>query len=139
MAAEALNETGKTADAISLINEVRKRAGVAELETSLSNYAALYSPNNKMAAHTFIPDDDNVGKVRRALYWERGFELCYESVRKYDLIRWGILGKVLKSIPKATNYIANEKFVEGKHELFPIPQHEIEANKELNGKNNPGY
>lgn len=138
MAAEALNETGRSSEAVPLINQVRVRAGVPELEVSLGNYETLYK-TARMAPHNFIDDSDQAGKIRRALYWERGFELCYEGVRKYDLLRWGILDQVLKSIPKSTNYIANEKFMTGKHELLPVPLREIELNNAFGGQNNPGY
>ena len=92
--------------------------------------------------------------------WERGFELCYEGTRKYDLIRWGILKESLENMyaymkstekfpdgdPKKYKYALNafpagkgDRFVTGKHELFPIPLMEIQRNKALGSLNNPGY
>ena len=37
------------------------------------------------------------------------------------------------------NYVAGHNFVDGKHELLPIPLAEIQSNAQLNGENNPGY
>ena len=78
---------------------------------------------------------------------ERAFELACEGVRKYDLIRWGILKEALQLIGSQTSvntdrntpFPAGNNFQSGKHELFPIPEDEMQVNYTLNGKNNPGY
>lgn len=64
-------------------------------------------------------------KLRAFIHRERRIELATEWGRFYDLIRWG----EAKNIPG---------FVVGKHELFPIPQTEIDKS---NGSivQNPGY
>ena len=36
-------------------------------------------------------------------------------------------------------YVAGDKFIKGKHELFPIPLGELQANPALKNQNNPGY
>lgn len=162
MAAEAYNEIGNSTEAWSLLNSVRTRAGASPINSS--NYESLMKAP-KLYNLPFISDTDEAGKVRTALYWERAFELCYEGQRKYDLLRWGILGESLalaqetienwtpapgewESTDGSTweeydwaskNYIAGRNFVKGKHELFPIPLTEIQANPALEGKNNPGY
>ncbi|MFA6946535.1 MAG: RagB/SusD family nutrient uptake outer membrane protein [Pedobacter sp.] len=65
--AEAINETqGPTAEAYSLINEVRKRAGLNDLIAGLTK-----------------------DQFRNKLMDERLFELWCEGVRREDLIRWG--------------------------------------------------
>ena len=95
----------------------------------------------------YIDDSDEQGRVRTALYWERGFELAFEGQRKYDLIRWGVLDKALQlfgsnSVVNQNGrnaYLANQNFQTGKHELLPIPLSEIQSNPLLEGKNNPGY
>lgn len=175
MAAEAYNETDDTSTAWTLLNSVRNRAGATAI-TSV-NYASLLKAP-KVYDLPFINDGDEAGKFRTALYWERAFELCYEGQRKYDLIRWGILGDALRAAqahiegwteganefqdvdeygdprelkegeePKTWDpevwatayYIAGRNFVDGKHELLPIPLAEIQSNAQLNGENNPGY
>lgn len=65
MYAEALNENGKTDQAIPYINMIRKRAGLPEY-TSLTKDAA-----------------------REKIYNERRFELGMEGVRWFDLLRTG--------------------------------------------------
>ena len=49
--------------------------------------------------------------------------------RFWDLKRWGIAGEVLRDQGK--------DFVDGKHELYPIPQREMDTNAEL--VQNPGF
>lgn len=147
MAAEAYNELDDQTTAWELINDVRERSGATEITSA--NYADFYK-DPKVYNLPFISDEDEAGKVRTALYWERGFELAFEGQRKYDLIRWGVLYEALKlfgeNVNKQVNpktnkdlYPAYKNFEKGKHELFPIPLDEIQLNSKLEGKNNPGY
>lgn len=142
MAAEALNELGQTPDAWNLLNQVRSRAGATPIDAS--NYATLMKAP-KVYDLPFIPDGDEAGKFRTALYWERGFELAFEGQRKYDLLRWGFLAEALQLAEKnmdsslKNKYVAGTKFIKGQHELFPIPLGELQANPQLEMKNNPGY
>ena len=175
MAAEAYNEINDTPKAWELLNDVRARAHSTEINSS--NYASLMKAP-KVYDLPFISDGDEAGKFRTALYWERAFETAYEGQRKFDLIRWGVLGDALraaqtyiegweeganlfKDVDKngkptkleegespavwdpvvwaTQNYVAGHNFVDGKHELLPIPLAEIQSNAQLNGENNPGY
>ena len=144
MAAEAYNELGKTAEAWSLINKVRERAEATQINSS--NYSDFYKAP-KVYDLPFIDDGNEQGRIRTALYWERGFELAFELHRRFDLVRWGILAEAVKltgdksvvnaSLEKA--YIAGDNYEKGKHELFPIPLDEIQINYKLNNINNPKY
>ena len=175
MAAEAYNEINDTPKAWELLNDVRARAHATEINSS--NYASLMKAP-KVYDLPFISDGDEAGKFRTALYWERAFETAYEGQRKFDLIRWGVLGDALraaqtyiegweeganlfKDVDKngkptkleegespavwdpvvwaTQKYVAGHNFVDGKHELLPIPLAEIQSNAQLNGENNPGY
>lgn len=142
MAAEAYNETGNTPTAWTLLNSVRERAGAPTITDA--NYSTLMKAP-KVHNLPFIDDADAAGKFRTALYFERGFELAYEGQRKWDLIRWGVLGDALKLFNEKTvealkpNYPAGVNFTKGKHELFPIPLNEMQSNHLLESKNNPKY
>ena len=65
-------------------------------------------------------------ELREKIRHERRIELALEFERYFDLVRWGI----------AEDKVAN--FVVGKHEVFPLPQTEIDKS---NGKlqQNPKY
>lgn len=75
-----------------------------------------------------------------AIKKERAWELCFEGRRKADLIRWGnpAQGTSVKDVLMATQtqlqamrsnfpYIAGTNFITYKHELYPIPQNEVDA------------
>jgi hypothetical protein len=72
--AEALNENGKTAQALPFINQVRTRAGLA----GYSNLAK--------------------DELREKIYLERRLELSFEGVRWFDLVRTGRAFDTLKSL-----------------------------------------
>lgn len=123
------------------MNEVRHRAGATETN-SLQAYKTA-QPN--LYELPYFNSGDEADNFRTALYWERGFELAFEGQRKYDLLRWGILGDALKLFQSKMDkslkgkYVAGDKFIKGKHELFPIPLGELQANPALKNQNNPGY
>lgn len=123
MHAEASNELkgGPDADAYNAVNLVRRRAGLPDLEAGLSQSAFF-----------------------EKIVVERGHELCFEGWRKFDLIRWNRLGDYLRRTQADLRtyrnnfpYIAGQQFADGKHELFPIPQREMDQNSAL--VQNPGY
>ncbi|MEI7722033.1 MAG: RagB/SusD family nutrient uptake outer membrane protein, partial [Verrucomicrobiota bacterium] len=72
MYAEALNENGKTTQALTYLNMVRSRAG-------LVGYSALTQPD-----------------ARDKIYQERRFELSYEGHRWFDLVRTGLAYTVMQ-------------------------------------------
>lgn len=76
---------------------------------------------------------------------ERAWELAFEGMRRADLIRWNLLGDkivatqaAVKAINSVYNYVAGTNFVKGKHELYPYPQNEIDANPGIK-RQNPGF
>jgi len=68
--------------------------------------------------------------LREAIWKERRFELAMEHDRFFDLVRQGRAAQVLRA--------AGKNFVEGKHELLPVPalQIELSGNKLIQ---NQGY
>ena len=71
MKAEALNELGRTSEAIPLVNEVRKRAGMPAMKGATRE------------------------AVRAQIEHERMLEFPLENMRFYDLRRWGKTKEVL--------------------------------------------
>jgi len=110
--AEAANELGNTAVALSSLNAVRVRA----------------RGDNANA----VPDVQTGDQVtlRQTIWDERRLELAMEFDRFFDLVRTGQAGTVLRAHGK--------QFVDGKNELFPIPQNEIIAS-DNRLQQNPGY
>lgn len=71
--------------------------------------------------------DGYTGDIMEAIKKERQMELCFEGVRFLDLIRWGDAPSVLGPLG----------FVQGKHEVYPIPADEMRNNS--NAVQNPNY
>ena len=127
MYAEAQNEYDGTPSqkAYDCVKAVRDRAGI------------------KTKDFSFYDNDSFRSLVRN----ERGRELCFESLRKYDLIRWGIFVKSMNEYSKfakdprwAKDVKAGQAAAIGaavyeKHIVLPIPAVELGVNKLL--KQNP--
>lgn len=98
MAAEALNENNKSSDALTHLNDVRERARAGN--------AAI------------LPDITTTDQavLRNIILNERRHELALEGHRFWDLVRTGRAPQVLGPLG----------FEEGKHELLPIPQSEVD-------------
>lgn len=109
IAAEALNELGETDDALDYLNMVRERA----------------RENSEQLPDITTTDKD---ELRDSIIHERHLELALEGHRFFDLVRTG----------KAPEVLGPMGFVEGKHELMPIPQSEINIS-EGNIEQNPNY
>lgn len=102
MYAEALNETGATAQAIPLINKVREVHG-------------------HMPPITGTSQTD----VKNQIIHERTMELTLESVRFFDLRRWGLLDQAMQAAGR-TNFNA------ASHAYLPIPLSEVQSNSAIN-------
>lgn len=73
-----------------------------------------------------------------AIQKERSLELCFEGLRKADLIRWGIFHKTMKEFAAYSDANGGTslgavpaKNLATKHLLYPIPSHEMSLNKSL--------
>ncbi|MBN2348097.1 MAG: RagB/SusD family nutrient uptake outer membrane protein [Bacteroidales bacterium] len=83
---------------------------------------------------------DNQEDLRDAIRHERRVELAMEGHRFFDLVRWGIAEQVMNAYREnesvaITDYMM--PFETGKHDLFPIPETEINLNNLL--LQNPNY
>ncbi len=101
--AEAYTELGRIQEALASLEIVRARA-----RAQSTNPAVL---------PMVVSTDQNT--VRQAVRRERQVELGFELHRFFDLVRWGIAGDLLSGFQK------------GKHEVFPLPQTEIDLNSSL--------
>lgn len=110
--AEAINEQkGPGAEAIDLVNQVKRRAGATLLNAGGYSQQAL----------------------RDKIFEERGWELVFEMKHREDLIRRGTY------VQECNKYIQARKdrgatglsFVDNNALTFPIPQDEQDANKNI--------
>lgn len=114
MQAEALNELNRTGEAVTLINQVRQRAGLADT-------TGLDQPGFRLAVEN-----------------ERRLELSMEGHRWFDLVRTGRALTVMNN-----HFTANAVFYGATYTLkpyqllFPIPLSEIQTNPKLT--QNQGY
>jgi hypothetical protein len=110
--AEALNENGKSAEALPWLNQVRKRA--------------------RGASQVVLPDVTvtDQTQLRERIYRERRSELAMEQHRWFDLLRWGRAEQVMTAVGK--------NFIAPKHLLMPIPQTEVDLT-DGSVKQNDGY
>jgi hypothetical protein len=104
----------------------------AEAENELGNLEAARTALNQIRARAGLGNTTATNQVqmRMAIWNERRFEMAFEHDRMFDLRRTGRAGQVLRAHGKA--------YVDGKHDLFPIPQRQIDLS---GGKltQNPGY
>lgn len=112
MAAEVLNENNKSDQALVHLNAIRERAR--------GNRNGILPPVSTT----------NQVDLRERIWQERRVELAMEQQRWFDLLRTGRAADLMQKVGK--------NFVNGKHELFPIPQTEIDLSAG-NIKQNPGY
>ena len=123
--AEALNELGRSADALPLLNQVRKRA-----RESYLNDPALSKPGSATVTPTIptglLPNviTTSQSSLREAIYHERRVELGFEFHRYFDLMRWG------KTYAEAA-LRDKPSFKYDTNRYFPIPQSERDTNKAL--------
>ena len=123
--AEALCEMGNCAEALIPLNEVRKRARESYLyDVNLPGYDTI--------PEGLLPDVTTTDQISllAAIRHERRVELGFESMRYFDIIRYG------KEYAESA-FIDKDNFVYEIHKVFPIPQSEIETNKNIT--QNYGY
>ncbi len=135
MKAEAENElnNGPTTADIEAVNQVRRRG-----------YGL---PVNTPSTVTDLPSGITYANFQLAVYDERFRELCFEGLRRNDLIRWGTYVSTMKDLANIIKTSAPGNFqfaalagnnIDSRHVLFPIPINEISLNPGI-GRQNPGW
>jgi len=123
MKAEALWRLGRGSEALPLVNQIRARAGIAELLTL-------------DGVISYDLDDDNAVVPGGELFNEIGREMFAENHRRQDLIRWGFFTDVEKWV--LPFYNSGDRLETGEHTtLYPVHRDKLDANPNLT--QNPGY
>jgi hypothetical protein len=65
-------------------------------------------------------------ELRKILHHERNVEFGFEGLNFFDLKRWGKLKETYESVT-----FHNRVYMEGRTEVWPIPQREIDNNPNL--------
>jgi hypothetical protein len=121
MKAEAEWRLGNTADALTLVNQIRTRAGLTDL-------ASLDGPVSFDMTGPSVAGGE--------LFNEIGREMFAEHHRRQDLIRWDLFLDNAKWVPPFNNpgdVIVAEPYLK----IFPIGKSKLDANPNL--VQNPGY
>lgn len=131
MYAEAENEVnaGPTSDAYNAINLVRKRA-----------FGHLLNNDDGNTSHD-IPPGKGKFEFFKIIVNERSRELCFEGLRRADLIRWGMFVETMKEtlammnddllLPADAWKSFTFKNASSRHVVYPTPTYELELNKML--------
>jgi len=115
--AEALANKNDLPGALSLVNTIRKRAKLSDLDNS---YASSQE------------------KMLEAILKERRLELAFEGQRWFDLIRYGKMQEVMNAVyGKDSGRLPQQKPFTRESELLPIPRMVMDDNPNI--KQNPGY
>jgi hypothetical protein len=128
MKAEALAQTGKGAEALSIVYQIRQRAH------ALSQTDRAADPSDKEAVSDFIME-------------ERAREFAYEGKRWYDVLRNAkrnnyarldiLLSMIARSVPADRQQSAIAKAKDKNSHYFPIYDYELQTDKNL--VQNPFY
>ncbi|HTD95185.1 MAG TPA: RagB/SusD family nutrient uptake outer membrane protein [Chitinophagaceae bacterium] len=78
----------------------------------------------------------NISQFRSYVLEERGREFSLESIRRFDLVRWGIYLQVMNKISQGQDNIPKVRSM--RNLLLPIPLNELNSNTAITA-NNPGW
>ncbi|WP_336514405.1 RagB/SusD family nutrient uptake outer membrane protein [Pollutibacter soli] len=139
MLAEAEIEAGSLEKARALVNEVRARAAKPSSWVVLDG-TTTPAANYKVGLYNDTWTDK--AAALKALKFERKLEFAMEGHRFFDLVRWGdaatVLNKYLDFERNIRPFFGSASFTAGKHEVYPIPQRQIDLSKNVLVQN-PGY
>lgn len=113
--AEALNETERAEDAMTVLSQVQTRSGATP--ATFDRYPTTTLRRSKIIE-------------------ERAKELACEADRRWDLIRWGIYLDAMNTVDTDDGGVIKRRTA--RNLLFPIPAQELNTNTMIN-ENNPGW
>ena len=124
--AEAYAQMDKTSEAISLVNDIRNRAGGST--QMIATYPADYGVSFKVNTYPGSYSKEDALKIVKM---ERRLELGMESERFFDLVRWGeaaqVLNKYYAEEIDNCNIYSEAHFTADKDEYLPIPFEQLSA------------
>ncbi|AWW29698.1 RagB/SusD family nutrient uptake outer membrane protein [Echinicola strongylocentroti] len=137
--AEAQVELGDLEGARATVNLVRGRAAQSAAVTKLDSE----EPADNYQLSTYDQPWTSASAARELVRLERRLELAMEGHRFFDLVRWGVAAETMNGYfeteKEVSSHLVNGRFVEGKHEYFPIPQIYLDIMPEEEVEQNPNY
>ena len=128
MRAEALAQLGQTAEAITLVNQVRKRAADMANASIVSNYPNKYGVHYAVGMYNGSYSKEEAMEIVKT---ERRLELAMESERFFDLVRWGdaatVLNRYYSEESQKMIFLAGSQFTANKNEYLPVPWEQMAA------------
>ena len=128
MRAEALAQLGQTAEAITLVNQVRKRAADMANASVVSNYPNKYGVHYAVGMYNGSYSKEEAMEIVKT---ERRLELAMESERFFDLVRWGdaatVLNRYYSEESQKMIFLAGSQFTANKNEYLPVPWEQMAA------------
>ncbi|MBR3029301.1 MAG: RagB/SusD family nutrient uptake outer membrane protein [Bacteroidales bacterium] len=128
MRAEALAQLGQTAEAIALVNQVRKRAADMASASIVSNYPNKYGVHYAVGMYNGSYSKEEAMEIVKT---ERRLELAMESERFFDLVRWGdaatVLNRYYSEESQKMIFLAGSQFTANKNEYLPVPWEQMAA------------
>jgi hypothetical protein len=135
--AEALNENGKSAQALPYLNAVRERARNSNPLDPKRSKQTYIPPTNPA---TSLPDitTTDPAQLRQAIWRERRLELAMEGHRRYDLARQQRFGEVMRAYAAKYNTDKGRLFNDTRDYVLPIPTNEVLLSQGT-VEQNPGF
>jgi hypothetical protein len=127
--AEAKNETGDAAEALTYLSKVVRRSDPSlTADYTVADLHTLLDPQNELT------DQET---IRSAIVEERAKELACEGDRRWDLLRWGIYLDAMNAIGGNDDAGVSKSRL-SRNLLFPLPAQEMNTNRAIT-QNNPGW
>ncbi len=124
--AEAYAQLGESANAIALVNDIRKRA--KQSTGMIANYPSDYGVKMNISTYDGSYSNDETLKIVKM---ERRLEMGMESERFFDLVRWGeaetVLNKYFAGETDNCSIYSAAHFTKNKNEYLPIPYSQVAA------------
>lgn len=124
--AEAYAQLGESSKAITLVNDIRKRA--KQSTGMIANYPSDYGVKFNISTYDGNYSADEALKIVKM---ERRLEMGMESERFFDLVRWGdadtVLNKYFAGESDNCSIYGAAHFTKNKNEYLPIPYSQVAA------------